>query len=215
MAREPRVNFSMQELDRLKCIQAVIDGDLKPGRAAERLRLTVRQIERLVIRYRAEGPFGLVSRHRNRPGNRSLKASVAEHAIGLMREHYADFGPTLAAEKLRTRHQVILAKETVRQLQIAAGLWIPRKMRAPKIQQPRLRRACLGELIQIDGCDHRWFEDRGAPCVALVYVDDATSRLMVVRFTGVESTFGYFEATREYIECHGKPLAFYVVRCLS
>jgi len=209
MAREPRVNFSMQELDRLKCIQAVIDGDLKPGRAAERLRLTVRQIERLVIRYRAEGPIGLVSRHRNRPGNRSLKAPVAEHAISLMREHYADFGPTLAAEKLRTRHHVILAKETVRQLQIAAGLWIPRMMRAPKVQQPRARRACLGELIQIDGCDHRWFEGRGGACVALVYVDDATSRLMIVRFTGVESTFGYFEATREYIERYGKPMAFY------
>jgi hypothetical protein len=125
MAREPRVNFSMQELDRLKCIQAVIDGDLKPGRAAERLRLTVRQIERLVIRYRDEGPIGLVSRHRNRPGNRSLKARVAEHAISLMRERYADFGPTLAAEKLRTRHHVILAKETVRQLQIASGLVDP------------------------------------------------------------------------------------------
>jgi hypothetical protein len=182
---------------------------LKPGRAAERLSLTVRQIERLMIRYRSEGPIGLISRHRNRPGNRSLKATVAERAISLMREHYTDFGPTLAAEKLRTCHEVVLAKETVRQLQIAAGLWIPRKMRIPKVQQPRLRRACLGELIQIDGCDHRWFEDRGPACVALVYVDDATSRLMIVRFTGVESTFGYFEATREYIERYGKPLAFY------
>jgi hypothetical protein len=94
-------------------------------------------------------------------------------------------------------------------LQIEAGLWIPRKLRAPKIQQPRARRACLGELIQIDGCEHRWFEDRAPMCTAIVYVDDATSRLMVVRFAGTESTFAYFEATREYLAHYGKPLAFY------
>ncbi|MBS0417026.1 MAG: ISNCY family transposase [Proteobacteria bacterium] len=199
----------MKDLDRLKTIQAVIDRELKPGRAAERLGLSVRQIERLVIRYRSEGPVGLISRHRNRPGNRGLKVSVAERIVGILREQYPDFGPTLAAEKLLSRHNIVIAKETVRQLQIAAGLWLPRKLRAPRIQQPRMRRACLGELIQIDGCEHRWFEDRAPACTALVYVDDATSRLMLVKFTGSESTFAYFEATREYIERHGKPLAFY------
>lgn len=80
-----RVTMSMRELDRLKCIQAVIDGEMKPARAAERLRLTVRQIERLVIRYRAEGPIGLISRHRNRPGNRGLKAPLVEHVLGILR----------------------------------------------------------------------------------------------------------------------------------
>ena len=209
MARIPTVTFSMRELDRLKCIQQVIDGDLKPGRAAERLGLTVRQVERMMIRYRSEGPIGLISRHRNRPGNRGLKAPLAEHVLGILREHYLDFGPTLATEKLRARHKIVLAKETVRQLQIASGLWIPRKLRPPKVQQPRARRACFGELIQIDGCEHAWFEARGPVCVALVYVDDATSRLMVVLFVGVESTFAYFEATRLYLAQYGKPLAFY------
>jgi hypothetical protein len=199
----------MRDLDRLKTIQAVIDRELKPGRAAERLGLSVRQIERLVIRYRAEGPVGLISRHRSRTGNRALKACLAERIVGILREHYADFGPTLATEKLHNRHDIVIAKETVRQLQIASGLWIPRKLRPPKIQQPRARRACLGELVQIDGCEHRWFEERAPACTALVYVDDATSRLMVVHFTGSESTFGYFEATREYIERYGEPLAFY------
>ena len=126
-----------------------------------------------------------------------------------IRAHYADFGPTLAAEKLRERHGVDLAVETVRSLMVAGGLWLPRKLRPPKIQQPRARRACLGELIQIDGCDHHWFEDRAPACTALVYVDDATSRLMVVLFTGTESTFAYFEATRQYLKRYGKPLAFY------
>ena len=103
----------------------------------------------------------------------------------------------------------MLAKETVRQLMVRAGLWIPRKIRAPRIQQPRYRRACVGELIQIDGCDHRWFEERGPACTLLVYVDDATSRLMQLHFVKSESTFTYFDATRGYLELHGMPLAFY------
>ena len=78
-------------------------------------------------------------------------------------------------------------------------------MRAPRIQQPRYRRACVGELVQIDGCDHHWFEDRGPACTLLVYVDDATSRLMQLHFVKVESTFTYFDATRGYLEQHGKP----------
>jgi Homeodomain-like domain len=209
MRQLTRVTVTMRELDRLKCIQAVVDGDLQPIRASERLGLTTRQVRRLVMRYRAEGPIGLVSRRRNQPSNNRLDAGVEEQVVRILRESYPDFGPTLAAEKLAARHHIMLCKETVRRVQIAAGLWIPRKLRPPKIQQPRLRRACVGELVQIDGCEHRWFEDRAPACTAIVYVDDATSRLMVVRFTGAESTFAYFEATREYIERYGKPLAFY------
>src|ERR1700759_2792711 len=121
MRSNPGITRHMQDLERLKTIQAVVDRELRPGRAAERLGLSVRQIERLVIRYRAEGPVGLISRHRNRAGNRALKAPLAEHIVAILREHYADFGPTLAAEKLQLRHGIRLAKETVRQLQIACG----------------------------------------------------------------------------------------------
>jgi hypothetical protein len=201
--------MTMRDLDRLKCIQGVIDRQLRLCQAAERLNLTTRQVRRLVRRYEQEGPVGLISRHRNRPSNRRIKAAVADHAFAILREQYADFGPTLAAEKLRERHGVNLAVETVRSLMVAGGLWLPRRLRPPKIQQPRARRACAGELIQIDGCEHAWFEDRAPPCTTLVYVDDATSRLMVVLFTGTESTFAYFEATRQYLTRYGKPLAFY------
>lgn len=209
MRQLTRVTMSMRELDRLKCIQAVIDGELPAVRAAERLVLSSRQVRRLAQRYRLEGPVGLISRHRNRPSNRRLKEALENQVARILRESYPDFGPTLAMEKLAERHQVVLAKETVRRIQIAAGLWIPRKLRPPKIQQPRTRRACVGELIQIDGCEHHWFEDRGPMCTALVFVDDATSRLMAVKFTGTESTFAYFEALREYLERYGKPLALY------
>src|SRR5476651_2322058 len=161
MRQNARVTFAMRDLDRLKCIQAVVDGDLKPIRAADRLGLTTRQVRRLARRYAAAGPVGLLSKRFNRPSNNRLDDALANQGIKILRSTYADFGPTLATEKLRTKHGIDLAKETVRRLQIAVGLWIRRKLRPPKIQQPRLRRACVGELIQIDGCEHHWFEERG------------------------------------------------------
>ncbi|WP_375542338.1 helix-turn-helix domain-containing protein, partial [Paraburkholderia sp. CNPSo 3274] len=154
----------MRELDRLKVIQAVVETGLKPGRAAERLGLTVRQIERLVIRYREHGPSGVASGRRGLPGNRKLDEGLALRALMIIRERYADFGPTLAREKLDECHGIRLCKETVRQLMTQAGLWVPRKQRPPKVYQPRARRACFGELVQIDGSDHRWFEDRAPAC---------------------------------------------------
>jgi len=103
----------------------------------------------------------------------------------------------------------VLSVETLRGWLIAARLWIPRVQRARRSYPPRPRRACLGELVQIDGSEHAWFEDRGPVCTLLVYVDDATSRLMELCFADVESTFDYFRATGRYLECHGKPMAFY------
>src|SRR6266436_5421080 len=208
------VSLNMRELDRLKVIQAIVEMGLKPGRAAERLGLSVRQVERLVTRYRESGAAGLVSHKRGNPGNRKLDEGLAVRALTIIRERYADFGPTLACEKLRECHGIRLAKETVRCLMTEAGLWIPRRQRPPKIHQPRARRACLGELIQIDGSDHAWFEERAPACTLLVYVDDATSRLMALHFTASESTFSYFEATRAYLERYGKPVAFYSDRAM-
>ena len=203
------VTLNMREVDRLKVIQAVVELGLKPGRAAERLSLTVRQVERLVKRYRECGAAGLVSRKRGNPGNRKLDEGLARRALTIIRERYADFGPTLACEKLWECHGIRLAKETVRKQMTEAGLWVPRRQRPPKVYQPRARRACFGELIQIDGSEHAWFEDRAPQCTLLVYVDDATSRLMHLHFTATESTFSYFEATRAYLERYGKPVAFY------
>jgi hypothetical protein len=154
MVKTGAITMSMREFDRFKVIQAVVDGNLKPGRAAERLGLTVRQVHRLVCRYRLEGPPGLVSRRRDRPSNNRTPADTASLALRIIRERYADFGPTLACEKLRECHDLSLAPETVRNLMLAVGLWIPRKLRPPKVYQPRNRRHCVGELIQIDGSDH-------------------------------------------------------------
>jgi hypothetical protein len=114
----------------------------------------------------------------------------------------------LAAEKLREDHGIALGRETLRQWMIEAGLWRDRKQRK-RIHQPRPRRDCVGELVQIDGSEHWWFEDRGPQCTLLVFVDDATSRLMHLQFVESESTFAYFHAARAYLEVWGKPVAFY------
>lgn len=167
------ITMSMRELDRLKVIQSVVDGFMKPIRAADRLGLTTRQVHRLVERYREAGPAGLTSRKRGMASNRQLAPGLESQAIALIRARYTDFGPTLACEKLAECHGLVLAKETVRRIMVDAGLWVPRKQRPPKVYQPRNRRACLGELIQIDGSDHRWFEDRAPACTLLVYIDDA------------------------------------------
>jgi len=220
MAGTGIITMSMREIDRLKIIEAVVDGNLKPMQAAQRLGLTTRQIQRLVSRYRDDGAAGIVSRKRGRTGNRQLAPGLANKALALIRDRYPDFGPTLACEKLREVHGLVIAIETVRRLMTDTGLWIHRRQRSAKIYQPLNRRNCVGKLIQIDGSDHRWFEERSPACTLLVYIDDATSRLMHLHFTYSESTFSYFEATRGYLEHHGKPQAFYsdkatVFRCAN
>ena len=203
------VTISMNELQRVKVIEAVVDGRLSGVRAAGQLGLTERQISRLKRRFEASGAAGLVSGKRGKPSNRQLPMNLRARVIALIRERYADFGPTLAREKLYECHGILLAKESVRQWMYDAGLWVPRRQRPPKVYQPRNRRACVGELVQIDGSDHRWFEERAPACTLLVFVDDATSRLMALHFTATESTFSYFEALWKYVDAHGKPVAFY------
>lgn len=203
------ITLTMRELDRLKVIQLVMERRLRHAQAADRLGVTERQIRRLVARYRAVGPAGLVSARRGQTSNHRLAPGLEARILATVRERYADFGPTLACEKLRECHGLDVSRETVRHLMMDAGLWIPRKQRPPKVYQPRNRRACLGELIQIDGSDHYWFEDRAPACTLLVFIDDATGRLMTLHFTQTESTFSYFEALSKYLAAHGKPVAFY------
>jgi transposase len=201
--------MSAKELDRLEVLGRVVERRLTQRQAAEQLGLSRRQVERLCRALRADGAAGLVSRKRGRPSNRKLPAAVRAHALELVRARYADFGPTLACEKLAEQHGVAVSRETLRHWMIDAGLWVPRAQRPRRAHQPRHRRSCLGELVQIDGCDHAWFEDRGPKCTLLVYVDDATSRLMELRFAASESAFDYFASTRAYLDRYGKPVAFY------
>jgi hypothetical protein len=199
----------MDEVNRLKLIQDVVDLRLTTHLAAERLGISDRHCRRLLQRYCSDAPLSMADRWRGNLSNYQLPEGLAERAIQIIRELYSDFGPTLTCEKLAELHGVMLSKETVRKLMMQPGLWIPHRHRTPKTLQSRSRRACVGELVQIDGCDHRWFDKCGPACTLLVYVDDATSRVMQLHFVRSESTFTYFEATPGYLEQHGKPLAFY------
>src|SRR5215210_7098433 len=202
------VLLSKRELNRIDILPRLESGRLTPGAAAALLQISERQVYRLGRRFRDGGPAAIADRRRGRPSNNRLPDALRDQAVALVREHYADFGPTLAAEKLADRHDVRVSRETLRSWMIQAGVWRPRAART-RFHQPRHRREHVGELIQIDGCAHRWFEDRGPPCTLLVFVDDATSRLMALGFVPSESTFAYFEVLRLYLEAHGKPVAFY------
>jgi hypothetical protein len=203
------LTMSAKELNRLEILGRVLERRLTQAQAARQLGLSVRQVERLCRKLRVEGPGGLTSQKRGRASNRRLPSELRERTLLLVQSCYSDFGPTLAAEKLRECHGIIVSVETLRRWMIDAEFWLPRSQRAQRVHQPRHRRSCVGELIQIDGCDHAWFEDRSPKCTLLVYVDDATSRLMELRFVASESTFDYFAATRAYLERHGKPVTFY------
>ena len=172
------------------------------------LALSARQVHRLLRAYRRGGGAAIVHKARGRPSNNRIRDDVRDRALGLVRSTYADFGPTLAAEMLAEKHGLEVSRETLRNWMVEAGLWLSRKQRR-HFHQPRLRREALGELVQIDGSEHRWFEDRADPCSLLVFIDDATGRLMQLRFVPSESAFSYFEALRGYLEAHGCPVAFY------
>jgi hypothetical protein len=203
------VVMSSKELGRVGVLRDVDADRMTPADAASALGVSVRQVFRLLKIFRSAGASALASRRRGRPSNRRYPAAIRAQAMATIRERYADFGPTLAAEKLSEVHELSVSRETLRHWMIADGLWRDRKARQRKVYQPRPRRAGLGELVQIDGSEHWWFEDRGPQCTLLVYIDDATSRLRHLKFVESESTFAYFGATREYLEAYGKPVAFY------
>ena len=202
----------MQEWNRAEIIGACARGEITVAIAAQRLQITARQVLRLRQRFAEGGCEAMAARHRGKPSNNQLEEGLAKKALALVLVNYKGFGPTLACEKLRENNNVIVSKETLRQLMIGAGLWTPKAVQRAALHQPRERRPCRGELVQIDGSRHDWFEGRSAVCTLLVYVDDATGELLQLYFADTESTVSYFEATRRYIGQHGKPQAFYADR---
>ncbi len=203
------LTMTENELSRIKVIQDVCDKQITGVEAAHRLNLSCRQVSRLVKRFTQFGAGGLLSQQRGVPSNHRYDDNLRLRILNLIHEYYSDFGPTLAREKLIERHDLKIGLETLRQWMIADGLWVPHFKRKPRVYQPRHRRDCYGELIQIDGSHHDWFEGRSDKCCLLVFIDDATGKLMNLRFSETESAFDYMVTTCEYIEQHGKPTAFY------
>jgi hypothetical protein len=203
------LSMSKQEFSRLEVLLRVQSGRLRVADACDLIGLRRRQVFRLLRGLKQDGAPSVLSKRRGKASNHRLPAEVRVLALKLVRERYADFGPTFAAEKLADLHGCSVSRETLRGWMIADGLWIDRRHRLASPHPPRRRRECLGELVQIDGSEHAWFEDRGETCTLLAFVDDATSRLMQLRFVASESAFDYFRTIRAYLEAHGKPVALY------
>jgi transposase len=206
--RSDLIAMSPKEVHRLEVIQRLVTGSIRQRQAAAELGLSIRQVKRALRAYRQEGAPGLVSRRRGRPGNRRPDPAVPAKGVELVREFYRDFGPTLASEMLTQRHDIRIDRETLRTLLIRAQIWKP-KRRKHAYHPPRERRARFGELIQIDGSPHHWFEQRGPRCTLLVFIDDATSRLVGLRFVKSESTASYFQLAHDYFRRFGLPQRLY------
>src|SRR3954466_4689424 len=168
------LSMSKQEFSRLEVLLRVQSGWLRVADACALIGLHRRQVFRLLRNLKRDGATSLLSKRRGKASNHRLPAEVRALALSIVRERYADFGPTLAVEKLAELHGCSVSRETLRGWMIADGLWVDRRHRLPSPHQPRRRRACLGELIQIDGSEHAWFENRGETCTLLAFVDDAT-----------------------------------------
>jgi len=201
--------MSIEERERSHLVRQTQEKHLSQRQASERLGIGVRQFKRLVRSWKQQGDAGLVSRQRGRASNNRLAPGEPERIAALLRDKYPDFGPTLAVEKLLERDGIAVSAETVRQMQIAMGLWRPKKRRHKRVFQLRERRPRFGELIQIDGSPHAWLEDRGPRCTLIVFIDDATSRLTALQFAPSETTRAYLAALRSHVLAHGRPLAFY------
>ena len=203
------LQMSPKELSRLEVMQKLEEKRMRQKQAARILGLSVRQVKRLLRAYRDQGVQGLVSKRRGRPSNNRLPEETTRQALSLLKGKYKGFGPTLACEKLVEIEGLQISVESVRQLMITEDIWKPRKARKVAVHQMRSRRACYGELVQIDGSPHDWFEGRAPACSLLVFIDDATGRLGQLSFVQSESFFSYAQAARAYFEQHGKPFTFY------
>ncbi|HHJ4617013.1 ISNCY family transposase [Citrobacter sp. RHBSTW-00881] len=203
------ISMSLKELDRLQIIRDSVSRQITQEQAADRIGISIRQVKRLVQRYRIEGPQGLISRRRGQRPNNAFTSEFRTLVISLVRDKYPDFGPTFACEKLREIHGLALSAETLRKWMVEEGLWRERRRKIARIYQRRQRRPCYGELIQIDGSPHDWFEELGPRCTLIVFIDDATSALMALRFAPAETTRAYMETLRDYLDKYGRPLALY------
>jgi transposase len=203
------LSSTKKELSRVQVLEQLNAKQIKQRQAAAQLNLSIRQVKRLLRAFRRRGAKAVISKRRGHRSPHQLPHGVKAQAVQLLHRHYADFGPTLAHEKLTEVHHLKLGLETVRQLMIHEGLWKPRRAQRPVVHPLRERRARWGELVQIDGSPFAWFEERAPACTLLVFIDDATSQLMELRFVEAETTFSYFEVTEQYLQHYGKPVAFY------
>lgn len=204
--------MTKRELSQVKVFEDLKHKRIKQKEAAEMLDLSIRQIKRKFKIYCALGTTSLIHGNRGRESNRATNPDLVLRALNLVKENYADFGPTFASEKLLDNHKIDLDHETLRRLMIKDGIW---KVKAQKVAVKhfwRERKDCLGEMVQLDGSPHHWFENRAEPCTLIAFIDDATSRILWLEFAKSESTESLMNATKNYLLRHGAPASYYTDR---
>ncbi len=197
------------ENKRVKIFLDISQKKISKTNAAKELRLSIRQVQRLYAAFLVQGIPALMSHQRGKSSNHQLPRILKARILELITcEHYSGFGPTFMCEKLFQLHQIKVSVETTRQLMMQSGVWRCKGKKHPVIHQQRKRRSSMGELIQIDGSPHRWFEGRGEPCTLIVYIDDATGRTYG-QFFKSETTLAYMLTSWKYIIKYGVPKALY------
>lgn len=201
--------MSQRERDRLKVLHEVGKGQVTQKQAADQLKLSERQVRRLAKRLKERGDVAVAHGLRGRPSNRKTSGELERRALEeLSREECRDFGPTFAAEHVSKQLGIEVGRDTIRKWLIAAGLWKSRKRKLEAIHQWRERRACFGELVQWDTCNHDWLEGRGERLYLIAMIDDATSRVDA-RFVQHDTAEENMRMLWRWLERYGRPLAFY------
>jgi len=201
-----RIEMSQRERDRLKVMTPVMSGERTQGEAARLLELSERQVRRIQRRLEAGGDTAIIHGLRGRPSNRRHEPSWRRQVVDACRETLAALGPTMAVEKLAALGLAV-PKETLRRWLLQESLWQPSRRR-DKHRQRRERRECFGELVQADGSEHDWLEGRGPRMTLMVFIDDATSRV-IARFHPAETTEAYWDVLGRWLRKYGRPVALY------
>jgi transposase len=201
--------MSKKELSVYDVIQKVKLEGIKQMNAAELLGISERHFRRLMKAYKEQGIEGIISKKRGKPSNNRMNEKLKRQIIERLKRKYKECGPKFASEKLIKIEQIKVSSETIRKIMIEEGLWEPKRRKRLKLHQRRNRRVHEGELMQIDGSTHAWFEERAPKCCLLGYIDDATSKIKHLKFEEKETTANYFRAMKEYMKKHGKPMGFY------
>jgi len=202
--------MSGKSLKYLEVLEKVKEKKISQAVAAEELNISIRQTYRIYQKFLKEGAGAFLSKKQGKPSNHQLSKIVKARILELVTcEKYKGFGPTFMNEKLLELHSIDISVETTRQLMIESGTWLPNKKKCPAVHQQRMRRSRLGELTQIDGSPHLWFEDRGDPCCLIMFVDDATGRAFG-KFFKTETCRAYMDTLAEYrLKYKSLPNCFY------
>lgn len=201
--------MTLKEAERLGVMKELERKKLTYLEASSLLKISRRQAIRIMKRYRSEGSAGVISKKKGHVSSNRYNPKQKTLIISIIREKYEDFGPTFASEKLKEEHRLEVSRETLRKWLIEEGLWKAKPKKEKKIHPRRTRRSQIGELVQIDGSYHAWFEERGEKCCLIIFIDDATSHIMYGKFCQKETTKDYMKGMRSYIEEKGKPQAIY------